>query len=267
LVLAILIVGGGIGGYFWLQKRNASADVATNTDATEATTNVTSVAAATNTKLEVKQGWNFVAFPYNTIATVADLKTKATVVTTEPQKIYRYSGQAWIDVETEGGTFKPGTGYLIYFSQTATIELGNTGAKADVPVGVPLTADTWQLVGIPTIYAIKWQETTGSTTSFTPNTGLSVELTDGAIKNLLEAIKEGYVSAPLYLKNELPNYAYTRLWEVPQTTLYPNLAFWIQSKSSKVKNLIFTTQGKASTTPVTTTEIDTGEKLTAPAVP
>lgn len=272
LILVLLIVGGGIGGYFWLQRKSqASADVnvSSTDESTTSTTDSASTSVATlavHSKLEVKQGWNFIALPYNTVTTITDLNTKAGTAT-EVKKVYRYSGQAWVEVGQEGGTLKPGTGYLVYFSQAASIELGNTGASSAKAAEVPLTANYWQLVGIPLMYDIKWQESTGTGNTFTPNAGFSVKLKDGTLKSVLVAIKEGYISTPLYLKNELPNYTYARLWEVPQTTLYYNQAFWIKSKSDQVEGLVFVVSGKAVSATVTQAELEAGEDLTTPATP
>jgi len=265
IVVAVLVVAGSAGGYWYVNRNRASADI--NPASTDATTSDLTASTATTTpsssELTVSKGWNFVAFPYDTVTTLAALQTKAGTI--EVQKIYRYTGSQWTEV-TAADVLKPGTGYLVHCSAAGTIDLGSTGAKDYQSVQVPLTYGEWQLVGTPILYATKWQDSVGSADTFKPDTGFSVRLKDNSVKSVLRAVAEGYISTPLFLSNENSQYSYKWLYDLGTTTLPYNSAFWVKSKSDDVTGLIFTTKGKASTTSVTKAQLEAGDELSAPSV-
>lgn len=248
IIVIVVLLGGGFGVYWYLHRASVSAS--------EEGTNISATSSQSNTVMSVKEGWNFVGFPYNTVTTVSDLLTKIGASDTL-KAIYRWSGQEWVDVAQEN-VLKPGTGYLTYFNSAGQIDLGDTGATSYPQVVVPVETDKWQMVAVPILDAIAWRGTGTSTTEFLPHSGFSIKLTDGGTLSMLEAIQQGLVATPLFLDNQHPNYSYTYLYDLTLENLPAFSAFWFLPKSSTVEGVIFSTQGGAGTAKISKTDLEKG---------
>lgn len=252
IIVLVLVIGAGFGGYWYFFTRGkVSADVETGS-------------AQVNTVLTVKQGWNFVSFPYNTPTTISDLKSKFGA-TLELTALFRWSGSTWTDV-IEEGLVKPGTGYLAYFSTAGTADLGNTGEAGYKKVEVPVVAEQWQLVGKPILNAIQFRSSSSSATDYVPYTGLSVKMKDGTTKNMLEAIAEGYAATSLFLENTNPSYSYLKLYDLSGNLVPDFSAFWFMPKSADVESIAFDSQGEAVDTTITRDSLESGNDLTVPSI-
>jgi len=234
--------------YWYLHRASVSAS--------EEGTNISATSSQSNSTMSVKEGWNFVGFPYNTPNTVSGLLEKIGSTLTM-RAIYRWSGQTWIDVAKEN-VLKPGTGYLAYFDSAGTFDLGDTAAASYPQVVVPVEANRWQMVAVPILDAIAWRGAGASTTEFLPHSGFSVKLTDGGTLSMLEAIQQGLVATPLFLDNQHPNYSYTFLYDLPTENLPSFSAFWFMPKSSTVEGVIFSTQGGAGAAKISKTDLEKG---------
>lgn len=253
IVVLVLLIGGGFGAYWYFTNIRVSADVASST-----TTSTTS-----NTVMTVKTGWNFVSFPYNSVTTVTELQAKLST-SVDLQALYRWNGSTWSDVIAEG-LLKPGTGYLAYFSQGTSVDLGDTAQTSYSKAEVPLVANQWQLVGKPLMQNIVYKSSGSSSTEFVPYSDFSVMMADGTTMTVLDAIAKGYISAPLFMENDQPSYSYLKLYDLSSNSVPDFSAFWVLPKSSDVESILFTSDGTSSGTTVSRDNLETGDALTAPS--
>jgi len=251
VVVIVAIIGGGFFAYWYFAVRGAvSADVSTDT------TNLATTATPANTTITIKEGWNFVSFPYNSVTSVQALQTKL-ATRTELKGMYRWSGSTWSDVIAEN-VLKPGTGYLAYFSKAATVDLGTTKETAYKKAEVPL-AKGWQLVGKPIDNTVTFKATGSTSSSFLPHSDFSIKLTDGTTGSMLEAISKGYISAPLFMQNNQSSYSYLKLYDLSGNSVPDFSAFWVMPKSNNVESIIFSTGGSATGTTVSRSSLETGD--------
>jgi len=253
IIVLLVVIGAGFSGYWYFFMRGkVSADTATSSNANY------------STQMATKQGWSFVAFPYNTVTTVSDLESKLGTSTTL-KALYRWSGQAWVDSMKED-SLQPGIGYLAYFSEAATVDLGNT-KDTDYKKASIVAETEWRLVGNPGLWKTQFRSSGSSSSEYIPYTGFSVEMTDGTSMSVLEAIAKGYVATSLFLENNNPSYAYLKLYDLTGSYV-PNFSgFWFKTKSDTVAKLTFSSTGEAVDTTYTTTDLQAGSDLSAPATP
>lgn len=252
IIVLLLVIGSGFGAYWYFFVRGkVSADVVGS-------------GASYNTQMTIKQGWSFVAFPYNTVKTVSDFESKLGSSTTL-KALYSWSGQAWVDA-MKADTLQPGIGYLAYFSTAATVEMGNNKETDYKKVGIVAETE-WRLVGNPGLWKTQFKSSGSSSSEYIPYTGFTVELTDGTSMSVLDAIAKGYVSTSLFLENEHPTYSYLKLYDLSGSYV-PNFAgFWFKSKSDKVEKLTFSSTGQAVDVTYTREDLEAGSDLSAPATP
>ncbi len=252
IIVLLLVIGGGFTGYwFFFMRGKVSADVATSN-------------ATYNTQMTIKQGWSFVSFPYNTVSTVADFESKLGSSTTL-KALYRWSGQAWVNALKEDAV-QPGIGYLAYFSQAATIDMGNNN-QTDYKKASIVAETEWRLVGNPGLWKTQFKTSGSSSTEFIPYTGFTVELNDGTSLSMLEAIAKGYVATSLFLENNNPTYSYLKLYDLSGSYVPNFTGFWFKSKDDNVERLTFSAAGQAVDLTYTAADLDAGNNLTAPATP
>ena len=263
--IVFTVVAGGVGYFYWQQSRKVSADIDTSTG--NDVTGTSDLTAVYSTKLDLKAGWNFVSFPYNTVATVTDLEARAAGTVTI-SAIYRYSGAQWVNVKDEG-TLKPGTGYLLEVDKAASLDLGDSKEKSYQVVEVPLVANTWQLVGMPLLGEFNFRTDTASQTTFTPSNQISIRYTDGTKKSLLEAIAAEDVATPLLLSNNNPNYSYTKLYDWEGKTLPSHGAIWLIPLKDTVSGIVFDREGIAVDASISRTQLEgtTTTDTSSPSTP
>jgi len=252
VIVIVAVIGGGFVAYWYFAVRGSvSADVSTGASS------LTTTATPANTTITIKEGWNFVSFPYNSVESVQALQAKLSAKT-ELKGMYRWSGSVWSDVIAEN-VLKPGTGYLAYFSKAATVDLGTTKETDYKKAEVPLVANRWQLVGKPIDKTVNLKATGSTSSSFLPHSDFSIKLTDGTTGTMLEAISKGYISAPLFMQNSQPSYSYLKLYDLSGNAIPDFSAFWIMPKSSNVESIIFSTGGSATGTTVSRSALETGD--------
>jgi len=253
IIVIVAVIGAGFGGWWWYSHSRVGADEPTST--------------TSNTQLTVKQGWNFIAFPYNVPSTIANLEIKFGT-TIKLEAMYRWSGSTWIDAMGEASV-KPGTGYLAYFSQGGTVDLGNTQEVDYKKVEVPLAANEWQLVGKPLLGTVQFRSSSSSSTSYLPYTGLAVKLTDGTTVSTLDAIAKGYIKTPLFLENSNPSYSYVKLYDLSGNSFPDFNGAWVKPLSANVESLVFDTQGQAGSASISRETLETADSggTVAPSTP
>ena len=252
IIVLLVVIGGGFTGYWYFFMRGkVSADVATTS-------------ASYSTQMTVKQGWSFAAFPYNTVSTVSELESKLGSSTTL-KALYRWSGQAWVNAMKED-SLQPGIGYLAYFSQAATIEMGNT-KETDYKKAAVVAEAEWRLVGNPGLWKTQFRTSGSSSSESIPYTGFAVELSDGTSMSVLEAIAKGYVATSLFLENNNPTYSYLKLYDLSGSYVPNFTGFWFKAKSEKVEKLVFSSTGQAVDATYTNADLEAGNELSAPAAP